>query len=193
MSGVDTTPATIEEVPKKLWGYLVEFEDAAELVSAAERVRDAGYKNWDAHTPFPVHGLNDAMGLRPTRLPFLVFGAGATGCLVGLALQFFTNAVDYKYIISGKPFFSLPANIPVTFELTILFSATAAFAGMLVLNNLPQWYHGLFHSRRFARVTADRFFISIESRDPLFEEQRTKALMESLGSGGEVEAIWEEE
>jgi hypothetical protein len=187
------TQASLSEsgVDRKLWGYLAEFDSPHALIDAAEQVRDAGYTRWDCHTPFPVHGLNDAMGLKPTRLPLLVFGAGLTGASVGLLLQWWTNAVDYPYIIAGKPFFSLPANIPVTFELTILFSAVTAFLGMLILNGLPAWYHALFGSKRFRRVTADRFFISIEARDKLFDPQKTRAFLASLG-GSVVEEVTEE-
>ncbi len=179
------TPAPAE---RKLWGYVVEFDDVDALVAAAEKVRDAGYRRWDCHTPFPVHGLNDAMGLRETRLPVLVFLAGLIGGAGGMSLQYWTNAVDYPYIISGKPLFSIPACIPVAFELTILFACLTAFLGMLALNNLPMWYHALFRSRRFARVTADRFVISVEARDRKFDQEGTKAFLESLG-GSPVETV----
>lgn len=167
---------------------MAEFDSVDALIVAAQRVRDAGYTRWDAHTPFPVHGLNDAMGLRPTRLPWIVLLAGTTGALTGLALQWFTNTFDYPYLISGKPLFSLPANIPVMFELTILFSAVAAFVGMLALNGLPRPYHALFSNRRFRRATADRFFISIEADDPRFDAEATKKFLASLG-GAAVEEI----
>jgi len=183
--------AAAESPETRLWGYLVEFKDVESLLSAAEKIRDAGYTRWDAHTPFPVHGLNDAMGLRATRLPWIVFLAGLAGAGTGLGLQWFTNAFDYPFLISGKPLFSLPANIPVVFELTILFAAVAAFVGMLALNGLPRPYHALFGSRRFRRVTADRFFISVEAADPRFDEERTWSLLESLGGEG-LERIEEE-
>ncbi len=186
-----TAIAAAEPPVTRLWGYLVEFKDVESLLSAAEKLRDAGYTRWDAHTPFPVHGLNDAMGLRPTRLPWIVFLAGLAGATTGLGLQWFTNALDYPFLISGKPLFSLPANIPVMFELTILFAAVAAFLGMLALNGLPRPYHALFGSRRFRRVTADRFFISVEAADPRFDEERTWSLLESLGGEG-LERIEEE-
>jgi hypothetical protein len=172
----------------RLWGYLVEFESVDSLLEAAKRVRDAGYTRWDAHTPFPVHGLNDAMGLRPTRLPWLVLLAGITGAALGLGLQYYTNAFDYRFMISGKPIFSLPANIPVMFEMTILFSAVAAFIGMIVTNGLPEWYHALFMRKRFRRVTADRFFISVEARDPRFDVRQTKQFLDSLG-GAAIEEV----
>ncbi len=172
------------------WGLLAEFEDVPSLVYASEQVRDAGYEHWDTHTPFPVHGLNDAMGLQPTRLPLAVFAAGLLGCISFLALQWWTNAVDYPFLISGKPLFSLPANIPVTFEGTILLAAVTAFFGMLIANRLPAWYHPLFRSDRFLRATNDRFFISVEGRDPRFDLSATRSFLESLGALG-VEDIVE--
>lgn len=164
------------------WGLLAEFEDIPSLLHASEAVRDAGYTQWDTHTPFPVHGLNDSMGLKPTRLPWFVFAAGLTGCTSFLALQWWTNAVDYAFNISGKPFFSLPANIPVTFEGTILLAALTAFFGMLVANKLPHWYHPVFKSARFARASNDRFFISIERADPSFDPVVTRSLLEAAGA-----------
>jgi hypothetical protein len=164
------------------YGLLAQFESPRALLHAAEKVRDAGYRRWDAHTPFPVHGLEGAMGLKPTILPWLVFGGGLTGALAGLALQWWTNAVDYRFIISGKPFLSLPANIPVIFELTILLAALTAFFGMLVLNRLPEWYHALFRSSRFRRVTTDGFFICIQATDPVFDLDRSRAFLESIGA-----------
>ncbi len=164
------------------WGLLAEFEDVPTLLHASQAVRDAGYTAWDAHTPFPVHGLNDAMGLKPTKLPWFVFIAGLTGCSGFLLLQWWTNAVDYAYNISGKPFFSLPANIPVTFEGTILLAALTAFFGMLVANKLPHWYHPVFKSARFVRATNDRFFISIECSDPTFHPEHTRSLLQAAGA-----------
>lgn len=180
----------MSEGGKKIYGLLAELKTVEELIAGAETVRDAGYTKWDTHTPFPVHGLDDAMGLGPTRLPFAVLGAGLTGAAAGLGLQWYTNAFDYKLIISGKPFFSIPANIPVTFEVTVLLSALTAFVGMLAFNNLPMWYHSLFKSRRFARATSDRFFISIEAGDPKFDREATRRLLESI-PGAVVEEVEE--
>lgn len=174
----------------KLWGLLAEFETTTALVDAAEKVRDAGYTRWDAHTPFVVHGLDEAMGIRPSKLPWVVAGAGATGTLAGIALQWWTNAVDYPFLISGKPLFGLPANIPIAFETTILFAAISALVGMLAFNGLPRLFHPLFRSQRFGRVTDDRFFISIEAADPRFDAEATRRLLESAGAVAveEVEA-----
>jgi len=168
----------------RLAGFLVEFERPGDILAAAARVRDAGYTRWDAHTPFPVHGLDRAMGLRGTKLPWIVMAGGTFGCGFALALQWWTNAVNYPFLISGKPFWSIPANIPVTFELTVLFSALSAFLGMVLLNGFPQWHHPVFSSERFRRATQDRFFLSVEATDPLFDETRTLALLRELGGTG---------
>ncbi|NLS95451.1 MAG: DUF3341 domain-containing protein [Planctomycetaceae bacterium] len=162
------------------------FDTAAGLKAAAEKVRDEGYRKWDSHSPFPVHGIERAMGIRPTILPLLVFGAGLTGAIVAMFLQWWTNAVDYPFLISGKPFFSVPANIPVAFELIILFSALTAFGGALILNQLPQFHHPVFASEAFRRATSDGFFISIEAGDPKFDERKTAAFLESIGAAVEL-------
>lgn len=118
--------------PQSFKGLAAEFSQVPGLLAAAEKVRDEGFEHWDVHTPFPVHGLNDAMGLRMTRLPWVTMVCGATGCLAGLLMQWWMNAHDYQLIVSGKPMWSLPANIPVAFELTILFAAIGTFIGMLI-------------------------------------------------------------
>lgn len=175
----------------EVFGLMAEFETPAQIMHAAEAVHDAGYKAWDCHTPFPVHGLDKAMGVKPTILPVLVFACGSVGLALGFLLQWFTNASSlevwffgivrgYEYLISGKPMVSLPAWIPVMFELTILLSALATVGLMLVLNGLPRLSHPLFKSVRFARVTDDRFFVVIEARDPKFDPSATQALLESL-------------
>jgi len=174
--------AAARDLKPRLAGYLAEFETADALFLACRRMRDEGYTRWDAHTPFPVHGLDDAMGLSATKLPYLVLGGAACGAGLGLLLQWWTNAIDYPVIISGKPLFPLPANIPVIFEMTVLFGALSAFLGMLVFNGLPHYHHPLHKSVRFKRATRDRFFISVEAGDPRFEAAKTRALLQSLGS-----------
>lgn len=161
------------------YGYLAEYSNTTELVDACEKIRDAGYKHWDAYSPFPVHGIDPAMGIKATILPWMVLGGGLTGCSGAILMQWWMNAIDYPYLISGKPMFSLPANIPVAFELTILLSALTAFFGVMLLNNLPDWFHPLFRSQRFARATDDGFYIGIEARDPAFNEAETRRLLES--------------
>ena len=175
------------------YGIIAEFDNPADLIAATEIVRDQGFKRWDVHTPYPVHGLDGAMGIRPTILPLIVFGGGLTGFFVGLALQWWTNAVDYPFLISGKPYFSLPANIPIIFEVTVLFSAITTVLAMLVLNNLPLHYHPLFTCDRFRRSTSDRFFIAVEAQDPKFDAKKTHEFMSSLPKVLHVETITEDE
>ena len=165
----------------KHYGMLAEFPAPRELVHACEHVRDAGYKRWDAHSPFPIHGMPRAMGLKSSILPWFVLVFGLGGAASAMLLQWWTSSVDYPLVISGKPLFGLPAAIPVTFELTILFSALTTFFGMWGLNGMPRLYHPLFKNRRFLRATSDRFFIAIDANDPLFDPRQTRAFMESLG------------
>jgi hypothetical protein len=167
---------------REMFGLLAEFGTPAALMKAAETVRETGYTKWDCYSPFPVHGLDRSMGLRDTRLPWVVLVGGITGFTVAILMQWWMNAVSYPLIIAGKPLFGLPANIPVAFELTVLFSALSAFAAMFIFNGLPRFYHPVFRSERFRRATNNRFFISIEARDPKFDLERTEALLRSAGS-----------
>jgi hypothetical protein len=171
-----------------LYGYLVAFDKVDVLLKGARVVRDAGYTRWDAHSPFVLHRLDAAMGVKKTVLPYIVFLGGLTGTIAGILLQWWTNAVDYPFWISGKPLFSLPANIPIAFETTVLFAAITALVGMLALNGLPRLSHPLFSNRAFKRATDDTFFISIETADPLFDPVETRRLLEEI-SGREVEEI----
>ena len=173
---------------------LVEFDSATALLAAAERVRDAGYTKWDTHSPYPIHGIDAAMGIRNTRLPWVVLLLGMLGCATGLLLQWWTNSAHpgdfpyvpvnfqgYTYTVSGKPIFSLPANIPVIFELTVLLAALAAVIGMLAMNNLPRHHHALLAQPRFRRVTRDRFFLSLDSADPRYDALQTPEFLAGLG------------
>jgi hypothetical protein len=172
--------AEMEHEEQVLAGYLAEFDSVDAILAAAEKVRDAGYRRWDTHSPFPIHGMDDAMGIRPTILPWIVAAGGVLGMLGGLALEVFTNSIDYPFLISGKPLVSLPAFIPVIFECTILVASFTAAFTMLVLNKLPMLYNPLFKSERFRRVTNDRFFVVIDATDPNFDERQTEQLLRSL-------------
>jgi hypothetical protein len=165
-----------------LYGLLAEFDTVPILLPAVRAVRQAGFTKFDVHTPIPIHGLDEAMAIRPSRLPYLVLGGGCAGATAGLLLEWWTNAVDYPFHISGKPFFGLPAAIPVTFELTILLAALGAVAGLFVANGWPRWHHPLFAVDRFRRATNDRYFVSVEAADPRFHRERTRELLESLGA-----------
>jgi len=173
----------VNELPTgPYYGVLAEFATTTDLFHACERVRDAGFTRWDAHTPFPVHGLEGAMGVRRSKLPWIVLAMGLTGAASGFGLQWWVHASAYPLVISGKPYLAWPAYIPITFELGVLFAALGAVFGMLALNRLPMHHHPLFRSKVFERVSDDAFFISIESWDPRFDATDTGKLLESLGA-----------
>ncbi len=183
----------VPDTPDEVVGVVAQFEGPDALLEAAREVRASGYKRWDTHSPYPIHGMERAMGIRPTVLPWLVFGAGLTGLAIAIFMQWWTNATSfdtflpnslrgYPFLISGKPYFSLPANIAVAFELVVLLSAFAAFLGSLALNQLPQFTHGVFASSAFRRATSDGFFVSVEARDGQFDESATADLLQSLGA-----------
>lgn len=171
-------------------GLLAELAGPDELVEAAGKTTDSGYRHVEAFAPFPIHGIDDALKAKKTILPWLVFCCGMTGCLVALAMQYYMNASEetslpfsgYQYAISGKPYFSLPANIPVTFELIILFSSFGSFFGMWILNGLPRLSNPLFKSERFSTATSHGFFLWIDAKDPKFSESESTAYLESIGA-----------
>lgn len=174
----------------KPYALLAEFESVGDVLKAAERVRDAGYLSWDVHSPIPIHHINHAMGLRPTILPWITLVHGIAGCLFGLVLTWWINATSlpglspsvqgYQFLISGKPIYSLPANLPIIFETTVLFAAFGTLLGLLGLNKLPMLCNPLARSRRFLRATADRFLIVIEAEDPKFEIDETAVFLSEL-------------
>lgn len=165
-----------------LYGLLAEFETVDKLLKGAAKVRDAGYKAVDGHTPFPIEELPHSLGLKPTKLPFLVLGAGCAGAVVGFGLQAFTSAVDYPLNIGGRPLISVPSFIPITFELTVLFAAFTAAFGMLLLNGFPRPYHPVFNVEQFKKASTDGLFISIEASDPKFEKGQTASFLKSAGA-----------
>ena len=169
-----------EPRPPKACGWMAEFENEHDLLHAAEKVRDAGYTKTDAFTPFPVHGIDHALGIKPTILPFIVLCAGLTGLCTALLMQWWMNGVDYKYIISGKPFGITPASIPVSFELTILFSAFTSVLGMLALNGLPRFSNPVFTNAKFDRATNDRFFLYVDATDKYYNRESVKELLSSV-------------
>jgi mono/diheme cytochrome c family protein len=177
-----TAKPEIAPPPPRAAGLLARFDGPKALLAAAARMRQEGYTRFDAMSPLPVHGMERAIGIRPTPLPWLVLAAGVAGAAAALLLQWWTNAVDYPLIISGKPLFSLPANIPIVFELIVLFAALAAFGGTLVLNRLPQFWHPAFGGGQFVRVTTDGFFIFVDAADRNYDEAALRRLARSLGA-----------
>ena len=164
----------------KLYGLMVEFDNPTELVDAARQVRDAGYTATDAFSPFPLHEIDEALGIKRSILPYLIFVGGVTGLLSGLGLTYFVHVIDYPIIVGGRPHFSLAAFIPPMFELTILLSAFTAVFGMLFLNGLPRPYHPVFNVPRFALATREKFFLVIETADPNFDYEKTRNFLQGL-------------
>jgi len=164
------------------WGLLAEFPTPKALTQGCERVRDAGFTRWDAHTPFPVHGLDRAMGMRRSLLPWIILALGLAGAATGFGLQRWVHAKAYPLVISGKPYFSWPAYIPITFELGVLGGSLGAVFGMLGLNQLPRHHHPIFESERFSRASDDAFFVSIEASDPRYDAAATRRMLEDAGA-----------
>jgi hypothetical protein len=162
------------------FGVLAEFADAEELVAAAKRVYSDGYRRFECYSPQPVEGLADAIGFRRTRLPLVVLCGGITGCLIGIALQYWTTVIAYPLNIGGRPLFSWPSFVPVVFEMTVLFAALSAVLGMLAMNGLPRPFHPLFAIPSFDRATQDKFFLCILGSDPKYHAQSTRQFLERL-------------
>jgi hypothetical protein len=166
----------------KVYGIMAEYTTPAAAMHAAEKVRDAGFRKWDVFTPFPVHGMDKAMGLKNSKVGWFSFIGGVTGYTTGMLMIWFLNAIDYPIMIGGKPMFSPYSAFPPSYELTILFGAFGAIGGMLFLNRLPRLHHPLLKNRRFALATHDRYFVVIETSDPKFNEVETRKLLEAAGS-----------
>ncbi len=182
-----------------LYGLVAEFRQPEEILAAAARVREAGYRAVEAYSPFPVHGLDEAIGFEDNRLPWMIFIGGIVGLIAGYSLEWGTNSpmverimsripadvvmrqMAYPMNIGGKPFHSWPAFIPIAFETTILFAAGTAAVGMLLLNGLPRPYHSIFNAQNFERASQDRFFLCIEATDPKFNYENTWEFLKSLG------------
>jgi hypothetical protein len=163
-----------------IYGLMAEFENPEELLNAAQRAQEAGYRRMDALSPFPIEGLAEAVGFHRTRVPLICLIGGLIGCLGGFFLQYWPNVLGYPLNIGGKPYNSWPNFIPITFELTILCAGLATVFGMLALNGLPTPYHPVFNVPRFELATRNRFFLCIQAHDPKFDAQRTKEFLAAL-------------
>ena len=167
---------------KQPYGLIAEFTTAASVLHAAERVRDAGFRKWDVFTPFPVHGMDNAMGLKNSRVGWFTFLGGVAGYTTGMLMIWWMNAHDYRIVVGGKPMFSPFSAFPPSYELTILFGAFGAVFGMLFLNRLPRLHHPLLKHKRFSQVTHDKFYVVIETADPKYSETETRKLLEAACS-----------
>lgn len=174
------TMASAEAARNDLYGVVAEFGTVEEIMSAAERVKEAGYTRTDAYTPFPVEGLDDALGMRPTNLGWVVLVMGILGGLGGFFMQWWANTTYYPLNIGGKPLNSWPNWIVIMYEITILVSAFTAGLYMIFRNGMPRPYHSIFNTPGFENASRDKFFLCVEARDPKFELDETRALLESL-------------
>lgn len=184
MSQAVTQP---QVVAPEVFGVMAEFDGPEALLAAAARVRDAGHRRFDVHTPYPVHGMDQAMGLGRSKLGWIVLAAGTIGALTGLGLQWYANTHAYPLITGGKPYFSWQAFMPVIFEMGVLFASFGAVIGMLAMNGLPAWYHPTLKSPRFLERNPHGFFLVVEARDARFDAAKVKALLEAAGGKEVVE------
>ena len=169
-----TAPAT--------YGMMAEFSGTDEIIAAAESVRAAGYTLVEAYTHIPVHGLDDALGHKPTRLPWLVLAGGLTGATGLFSFMCWVNLVDYPLNIGGRPLFSWPAFVPITFEGMVLFSAFAAVFGLILICGFPLPYHPVFNAPGFERASISGFFLCIEAKDPQYDAANASSLLTKLGA-----------
>jgi hypothetical protein len=168
---------------KALWGVVAEFDTPQKIIEAGREVHHRhGYKKIDALLPFPIHGIDDAIGVPRSVLGYIVIAGGAFGLINAILLVWYASAVDYPLVVGGKPLFAWEFAMPPMFELTVLFSAFAAIGGMLWLNGLPRFYHPTFQYSQFRRATDDRFLLTIEASDPKFDIERTPAMLRALGA-----------
>lgn len=173
---------TVNGNSNSIYGVLAQFTSPETLMHACAKVRDRGFSAWDAHTPFPIHGLDKAMGLKRSWVSAFVLVMGLSGAALGMLMQWWVATKAYPLVISGKPFFSWPAFIPITFECGVLGGASGAILGFLIMAKLPQHHHSLFNSERFLQVTDDGFFISIEAQDPKYDSADTPRFLEEIGA-----------
>ena len=172
----------VTESGEPVWGVMGQFDDTVGAFHAAEKMRDAGFRRWDLHAPFPIHGIEHAMGIKRTILPFLVLGGTFSGVLTAVAMQWWISAIDYPLVVQGKPYGAWEPFTMIIFELGVLFSAFASLLGMLALNGLPRWNHPLFRKDRFLASTDDRFFVVVEATDPSFNPEQTSRFLREIGA-----------
>lgn len=180
----------IGKIREGLYGVVAEFNDPQTLLDAAVAVREKGYTSVDAFSPFPIHGLAEAIGFHKSRLSMIVLTMGILGGIGGFFMQWYANVVSYPLNIGGKPLNSWPAWIPITFECTILLAALGAVFGMLALNGLPMPYHPVFNVRRFDSASRDKFFLVIQARDPRFRVEEARQFLQTLGPREVTDVPW---
>jgi hypothetical protein len=175
-----------------LYGLMIECCEPGQVLNATRRAWEAGYRDMDAYTPYPVEGLAIALGMKTSRIPSVVFCGAMAGGAVGFLMQYYSMAIDYPFDVGGRPLNSWPAFVPVAFEALVLVAALSGFVGMLLLNRLPRPYHPVFAAPGFERASQDRFFLCIEATDPLFDPRETKRLLAVWSPSGQVIEVFEQ-
>jgi len=170
----------VEIEPYPIFGLMAEFDEPAQLVEAARRAHEAGYRKLEAYSPYPIEELSEAIGFHKDHVALVVLLCGLMGTCLGFGLESWASAIYYPMNVGGRPYLSWPSFVPVGFETTILLAAFGAVVGMLIMNGLPQPYHPVFNVDRFSRASQDKFFLCIESDDPMFDADRTGAFLKSL-------------
>jgi len=176
-----STETNVQYVTSFPFCLLAEFDTPADLMHAAEQLRTGGFTRWDVYSPFPVHGMDKAMGIPNSKVGWFSFFGGVAGLSLGMSMIWFMNKFDYALVVGGKPLFSPLFAFPVSYEMTILLTSFGTLFGMFFLNRLPRLYNPLLKSERFKKVTHDKFFIAIETSDPKYSETETRKLLEKLG------------
>ncbi len=166
---------------KSLHGLGAEFPTASSLLNAAKKVQALGFRRWDVYSPFPVHGMDHAMGFKRSRVSLFSLIGGFIGLGTAFALIYYTSALNYPLITQGKPYFALEPSLPIFFELTILLTAFGTVLGLLLLTLLPRFHHPVFNWDRFQRVTDDGFFIVLEAADPQFSNEASRKVLLEIG------------
>jgi hypothetical protein len=173
----------------EIYGLMAEFEAPVEILRAARRARQAGYRHMDAYSPYPVEGLPQELGLSRTRVPFVVLIGGFVGAFAGYGMQYYAAVISYPINVGGRPLNSWPVFIPITFEMMVLIASFAALIGMFALNGMPMPYHAVFNVPEFARASQDRFFLCIQATDPQFDRERTREFLTTLRPHGEIREV----
>ena len=176
---------------KTLYALGAEFSSAAALLEAAKKIYAHGFKKWDVYSPFPIHGMDHAMGFKRSRVSLFSLIGGFTGLTTGFVLIYYTSALNYPLIVQGKPYFALEPSLPIFFELTILLTAFGTILGLLLLTLLPRLHHPVFNWDRFQRATDDGFFLVLEVADPKFDPTASRQLLQGMG-GTHITEIYQD-
>ena len=153
-----------------IFAVAAEFDDEHQLLDAARKAREAGFSKIEAYSPFPIHGMQEAIGYKRPILAWVIFAGGVAGMIGGFYLCYWISVLELPYNIGGRPLNSWPSFIPITFECTVLAASLTAVFGMFAFNGLPLPYHPMFNHPNFERCSQDKFFLTIESGDPMLGE-----------------------